>query len=79
MNLKWEQFRLGAKEENAIQNINALYQDKTLNLWIGTENGIIILDFKQKTIRILRSNQDDSFSLSYNNITTFYDVNNMFF
>ncbi|HRQ51252.1 MAG TPA: two-component regulator propeller domain-containing protein [Agriterribacter sp.] len=48
--------------------ISAIIEDKAGNIWIGTSNGIDVLDKKNKVFRYLGHDDGDSSSLSNNNV-----------
>ncbi len=52
--------------------VTAVYEDKHGNFWIGSENGIDILNKRKEKIRHLEHNPKDSTSLSSNQIRCIY-------
>ena len=60
-----------------IENLSLMVEDKSKNLWIGTENyGVYYLDFKEKKIEHILFNENKANPLSHNNVNSILIENN---
>lgn len=68
----------GKKNGLSDNNIQALFEDQAGNIWIGTGNGLNVLDFKSGTVKYYFNNPNDASSLSDNYIRSVYRDNQGF-
>ena len=73
---KFNKYHYETKSDNLNQNIiNTIFEDSYGKTWVGTDDGLIMIDKKNSGVIIFKNDPKNLGSLGYSNIKTIYEDN----